>query len=182
MKYVLTLFLTLVVTSLQMPDIPLFVGPPIATETEAQAELIVAKYKVEYAFAFKVASLAKQYERKSFPQASDILAIIGIESSFKPHAKSNLAEDAAVGLTQIRPKAWSHKIKASELATIDGQVRHGSDILAHYYDVLQDKQAAVKSYNIGLNGYQQGKRPAAAARYAAKYRMELASYVTTKAM
>lgn len=182
MKYLLTLFLSLVATSVQMPDIPQFVGPPVATALERQAEKIAMKYKVDYKFAYKIADLAKQNERTSFPRAVDILAIIGIESSFKPNSKSKLAADAAVGLTQIRPKAWSHKINASELATVDGQVRHGADILAHYYEVLGDRQGAVKSYNIGLNGYQQGKRTDAANRYAAKYRLELASYVTTKAM
>lgn len=182
MKYLLTLILSLVATSVQMPDIPQLVGPPVATVTEARAEQIAAKYHVDYRFAFEVADLAKHYERESFPRAVDILAIIGIESSFKPKSKSKLATDAAVGLTQIRPAAWSHKIKAEELATIDGQVRHGADILAHYYDVLRDKQGAVKSYNIGLNGYQQGKHASAATRYAAKYQTELASYVTTKAL
>jgi len=142
---------------------------------------IVAKYKVEHDLAAKVVTFAIKYEQKTFPKAKDIVAIVGIESSFNPAAKSKLKRDPAEGLTQIRPAAWSHKFKREELTSIEGQIKHGSLILAHNYKVLEDKVGAIGAYNIGLRNYQEGKYKDAASRYLAKYSKEVVAYQVIEA-
>lgn len=106
----------------------------------------------------QVVEYSKEYERPDFPRQQDILAVIAIESSFRPHAVSNLKRDPAIGLTQIRPNAWRHKIKRHELNSIENQIKYGADILAHNYRRLGDKDMALHAYNMGLTATLKGAR------------------------
>ena len=119
-------------------------------------EKILSKYDVNPKLAARIAKAAIKYERSTFPKREDILAIIGIESSFNPSSVSSLAHDPAIGLMQIRPHKWN--IKPSSLKTIDGQVRQGAEILHRYYNNLQTVPGTVHAYNVGIGNFKSGKR------------------------
>jgi hypothetical protein len=103
----------------------------------------------------KVFAMAKKYERAVFPKAADILAIVGIESSYKKNATSGLKKDPAKGLMQVRPGVWGIDVKS--LATIEEQIKFGADILGKYYDKLGDVDKAVHAYNVGITNFKRGK-------------------------
>jgi KaiC/GvpD/RAD55 family RecA-like ATPase len=94
-------------------------------------------------------------------KANDILAIIGIESSWNPKAKS---KDGAYGLTQIIPKYWKvdHKVET--------QIETTYKILNEYYNELKDKNKTIIAYNCGLTNFKQGK---CGKRYLNKFNREL---------
>lgn len=131
---------------------------------------ITTRYKVDEQLALQIVKLAKKHQRDDFPKASDIIAIIGVESSFRPNVKSQLKKDPAVGLMQVRPGVW--KIPHVELSTIEGQIKHGARILAEYYDSIGRKDGAVMAYNIGITAYRKGRQNP---RYLNKYKRELAN-------
>ena len=123
-----------------------------------QTNYIVDTLKVDKPLAQEIVDLTHKYGNNTFPQAEDLLSIIGIESSFRPHIKSGLKRDKAVGLTQIRPKVWKHMIKPGELTSIENQIKYSKIILTHYYEVLGDTQAAVNAYNVGITAHKRGDR------------------------
>lgn len=142
-------------------------------EVEDLTKIVLSKYKIAPAKAKEIVTLAKKHEDKVFPKASDILAIIGIESSFNPNAKSNLKHDKAVGLTQVRPKVWG--INASDLVgNMETQIKLGSDILNKYYHKLGKKDDAVHAYNIGLTNLRHDKNLNPS--YVQKWKAELKRY------
>lgn len=140
----------------------------------------VAKtHMLDPGYAAEIVQAAKKYEKKIFPRAEDIIALVGIESRFKPKAKSKLKNDPAVGLTQVRPKIW--KIPAEELHTIDGSIKHGVAILDAYYQKLGTPEAALQAYNLGITRYRKATSDAKAAgeRYLNKFNKERALYPKT---
>lgn len=138
------------------------------------ATTILQKYKISPKLATKVATLAKKYEHSSFPKATDILAIAGIESSFIPQSVSSLKKDPAVGLMQVRPKIWGldHNTLAGDM---DLQIKSGADVLRKYYKLLGNKEDAVHAYNVGLGNFRRGKHNL---KYVHKYKAELQLYKT----
>ena len=134
-----------------------------------QTGKIVDKYKVEQELANRIVQLAHKYEQPTFPQAKDILAVVGIESSFNPKAKSELIRDPALGLMQVRPGIW--KINPKALKDVEQQIRLGSNILHNYYNQLGGNiEKAVQAYNLGITAVKQGKRNP---QYLEKYRNEM---------
>mgnify|MGYP001245853986 FL=1 len=118
-------------------------------------DIVVKKYNIDYDLAGEIVTLAKKHEKKSFPKTEDLLAIIGIESSFNPQAVSGLRVDPAVGLTQIRPNVWG--LDAGDLkGDIEKQISTSSDILSKYSKHLNSKEDAVHAYNVGLTAFQRG--------------------------
>jgi len=145
---------------------------------ERLANKIASKYHVDQGFAMKVVELAHKYAHPVFPTAKDILAVVGVESSFNPGATSNLSDDPAVGLMQVRPGKW--KLNSQQLlADEEAQIKHGASILHKYFKKLKNKDAAIQAYNIGLNSYRQGFR---SPKYLEKVQRELKShlFVATK--
>lgn len=138
---------------------------PTFIKRTALAKMLAKKYRVSEELVQEVVDLAYKYESPDFPKAIDILAIIGVESSFDPSAKSQLKHDPAVGLMQVRPGIWN--IKPSDLATVEQQIKHGSQILSHYYKKLGNAEDAVQAYNIGITNFNRGRRNE---RYVSKYR------------
>lgn len=134
--------------------------PTLQSRAEIDIDLlankILKKYSISPELAQKVAALAKKYEKDSFPKAKDILAVIGIESSFRPQAVSHLRTDPAVGLMQVRPKVWGLNPVALK-NNMELQIKTGADVLHRYYNLLGDKSAAVHAYNVGLGNYRRGK-------------------------
>lgn len=121
---------------------------------------IIEKYDVDLLLYKKVLLVAKANSGHIF-KANDILAIIGIESSWNPKAKST---HGAIGLTQIIPKYWKvdHKIET--------QVETTYKILNEYYNELKDKNKTIIAYNCGLGNFKQGK---CGKKYLRKFNKEL---------
>lgn len=112
-------------------------------------------------------------------KAEDVLAMIGVESSFqeKKHGhlvKSKLHHDPAVGLTQIRPGKWN--LKLSDLSTPEKQIKTSYDILEKTRRMVGDnKDAVFHAYNVGVVNYKTGRllNPA----YPQKIRREAQRYM-----
>ena len=99
--------------------------------------------------------MAFKYEDETFPRAEHILAVVGIESSYNPASVSRLRHDPARGLMQVRPGVWN--IDPSELQNIEGQIKHGAEILRLYHQKLKDEDDAVQAYNIGFTNFRRGQ-------------------------
>lgn len=147
------------------------VKPPAGVQE--LASIITSKYKVDPALAAKVAALAKKHEKPVFPRAEDILAVIGIESSFNPNAVSGLRRDPAVGLTQVRPGIWGLNPAALK-GNIEKQIYTAVKILDQYNQKLKNPEAALHAYNMGITAYRQGKTNP---RYVEKFKNERKLYM-----
>ena len=121
---------------------------------------IIEKYGVDELLYSKVLYVAHANSGEIFT-AKDILAIIGIESSWNPKAKS---KHGAYGLTQIIPKYWKvdHKVET--------QVETTYKILREYYTELNNKNNTIIAYNCGINNFKRGK---CGTSYLNKYKQEL---------
>lgn len=153
------------------------IGDSFHTSINKTNEALIAKISNRYThvspeLVAEVVEYTHKYAKSDFPKQEDLLAVIAVESSFNPNATSNLKHDPAIGLTQIRPKAWSHKYKHSELASIENQIKYGAEILAHNYKRVGDKELALHAYNLGLTSVLRGKR---SKTYVVKYHRELFS-------
>ena len=133
------------------------------------ATQIAAKYRVDKELVQQVVDLAYQYQDETFPKAEDILAIIGVESSFNPNSRSSLKRDPAVGLMQVRPGVWN--INPKDLTSIEAQIKYGAAILKRYYKKLGNVEDAIQAYNVGITRFRRGTRNT---RYVTKYQQELA--------
>ncbi|TFG98287.1 lytic transglycosylase domain-containing protein [Candidatus Thorarchaeota archaeon] len=143
-------------------------------DTKAVQEMIKtvsSKHGVDPKLAGRIVRAAHRYEHQDFPKAEDILAVIGVESRFKPNARSHLAKDPAVGLMQIRPGIWN--LSPQALLSVENNIKHGSDILRKYYTKLQDEASALQAYNVGITAFKRGKTNH---HYLRKVRAELAQY------
>jgi soluble lytic murein transglycosylase-like protein len=136
------------------------------------ADRISKRYKIDPELALNVVKLTKKYEKASFPKQEDLLAIIGIESSFNPNAVSGLKKDPAVGLTQIRPGVWG--INSGELSgNIEKQIASSADILAQYNKKLKNPENAIHAYNVGLTAFLRGDHNS---QYVQKFEKERKQY------
>lgn len=137
------------------------------------SQQIAKKYKIDGGFAQEIVELAHKYQKPNFPKAQDILAVIGIESSFDPDAVSGLKRDPAVGLMQTRPGVWN--LNREELENnVERQISTGSDILHLYYKKLKNRDAAIAAYNVGLGEFRNGNN---AEGYVSKFQHELKTYM-----
>ena len=151
--------------TLDLPRMKVDIKAPTFVERVKLAKMLAKRYRVSESLVQEVVDLAYKHESPVFPKAADILAIVGVESSFDPNAKSALKRDPAVGLMQVRPGVWN--IKPGDLSTVEQQIKHGAQILSHYYKKLGDKESAVHAYNIGITKFRRGGRNE---RYVSKYR------------
>lgn len=131
------------------------------------ATAIAAKYRINPKLAQTIVELAVKHEDEVFPKAADILAVIGVESSFNPKAVSRLRHDPARGLMQVRPGIW--KIDPKELNDIEKQIEAGVYVLKRYYGRAGSAEGALHAYNIGITSYRKGKKNPA---YVAKVERE----------
>jgi hypothetical protein len=117
---------------------------------------IARHYRVNRELVADVVELAFEYEHSEFPKAEDILAVIGVESSFNPESVSRLRQDPAIGLMQVRPGIWN--IDPEHLEDVENQIKYGARILTQYYRRLGDKEAALQAYNLGITRFRRGGR------------------------
>ena len=142
-------------------------------EVDMLVNSVIRKYRIKAEQAEEIVRLAKKYEQPVFPKAKDILAIIGIESSFNPRAISGLKTDPAIGLMQVRPKIWGldpHEL----ISNLELQIKMGSHVLTDYYKQLGSIDGAVHSFNIGIKNFKRkkGLNP----KFVANYKNELKIY------
>lgn len=147
-------------------DIP---APTLVKRVEL-ARNIASEYRVDLDLVQQIVDTAFRLEDKEFPKAADILAIIGVESSFNPNSRSSLRHDPAIGLMQVRPGIWD--LKPSDLASIEDQIKHGAHILKRYYRKTGSAEDAIQAYNLGITSFRRGDRNP---RYVAKYNQFMAS-------
>lgn len=129
---------------------------PRQQRAQQYAEAIKDQYNVDEQFALKVVQYAQKYAHDDFPKTDDILALIAVESEFRPNAVSQLDTDPAIGLTQIRAGVW--KIKKEVLRDPENQVKYSVEILRLYYEKLQDPDKTLQAYNVGITSYYNGGR------------------------
>ena len=141
-------------------DIP---APTFAERTKL-AKNIAEKYRVNEDLVQRVVNLAYKYQDPEFPKAKDILAIIGVESSFNPRSKSGLKRDPALGLMQVRPGVWN--IDPEDLSSVESQIKYGVNILKHYYKKLGHAEDTIQAYNLGITKFRKGARNP---RYVSKF-------------
>ncbi len=133
---------------------------------------ISKKYNIDVELAEEIVKLAHKYQKPNFPTAKDILALIGVESSFNPSAISGLKKDPAIGLLQVRPGVWG--INPEDISdSVENQIRIGSAVLHKYYTHLKDKDSAIQAYNIGMTNFQKGHE---SPQYLGKYQQEVKRY------
>lgn len=89
---------------------------------------------------------------KDFPKKVDILAIIGVESTFR---QCETDGRGSYGLMQVNIKA--HKLDPGTICDTTTNISHGSKILRENYLKLGSEQAAVLAYNVGIGGYLKGE-------------------------
>jgi len=143
-------------------------------DPEHLKKTVLAKFNIEPKKAEEIVNAAIRHADPVFPKAHHLLALAGIESSFNEKAVSKLKHDPARGLLQVRPMVWN--IPHKELSTIDGQMKHGANILKTYHQKLGDPEKAVQAYNIGIANLNKGQKQDAASRYLTKFKTELHRY------
>lgn len=133
---------------------------------------ITSNYKVDHSKASEIVDSAIRHAHPVFPKAHHLIAVMGVESSYEPTAKSQLKRDPALGLMQVRPGV--HGIDKKEFRTIDGQVKHGASILAQYHKKLGNIDATLHAYNVGITNHVRGK--GSNPRYVPKIKSELSKF------
>jgi hypothetical protein len=155
---------------------PKKVERPLSTSQKKNFAIITDTYNVSEVLVKDVLHYVDKHADKVFPRREDILAIIGIESSWNPKARSNLKYDPALGLTQIRPKTWSSLIShPDELNVVENQIRYAAKILKYQYRLTKDKDAAIIAYNAGYGNWLNGNY---GFDYLLKFKEELSRYQT----
>lgn len=152
--------------SITQPNSPGLTAPKTDSEL---VSIVRGKYRhLSEPEAHEIVKTVRKHASTDYPKAEHLLAIIGIESRFDKTAKSGLRRDPARGLTQVRPGV--NGMKPKDLRSIDAQVKVGAGILRDYYNRLQDEDAAVHAYNVGIGNHRTGKvsNPEYVARYSAE--------------
>jgi Transglycosylase SLT domain len=144
------------------------------TDREKLSQMVTDRFKVPSDKASHIVDMAIKHAKPTFPQAHHILAIAAIESEFNEKAKSKLKFDPAVGMMQIRPKVTG--ISPKELKTIEGQIKHGANLLHELHTKTGDIDTSVKAYNVGLTNVKNGKLQDSAYRYITKFKKEIKNY------
>lgn len=118
-----------------------------------------------------VVDIANRLEYQDFPKTVDILAIIRVESAFKPSARNPEASSPvgpSNGLMQVQNGSFD----------VNTNMRQGVGLLREYYIRLgRNKEAAVKSYNIGIGRYKRGGAKISAEVYWSKFKKRRSEYV-----
>jgi hypothetical protein len=144
----------------------------ISPDVKNLTQDVLKKYKIDPAVVANIVELTKKHEHAVFPKTKDLLAIIGIESGFNSDAVSQLKNDPAIGLTQIRPGIWG--LNASEFSKdIEQQISKSADILAKYNKQLGDPTKAIQAYNVGITSFLRGTENPS---YLTKFEKERALY------
>lgn len=122
---------------------------PTKTEDEILADHISRKWAIDYKLTSKYVDLASKHATEGgFPSKLDILAIIEVESNFRPHAQDSVSP--SMGLMQINVDA--HRVKPKDMKDPEKNIKKGSDILRLYRELVGSDNAAIVAYNAGIGG------------------------------
>lgn len=139
--------------------------------------VILSRYRVDEQIVDEAIDYAFLYEKPIFPRAEHIMAIIGIESSWRPYVRSQLEHDPAVGLTQIRPGIWKNKINdPKKLEQIKYQIKYSIEILDEYYRILRTPEKTLLAYNVGITALIENRYND---QYLKKYNREFRQFINT---
>lgn len=120
------------------------------SENNILAEYISVKYKTSLEFAKRIVYLAAKYAYADFPKRNDILAIIAVESSFRPKASYR----GSHGLMQIEKKSHVKSLRGRNIKDPAVNIELGSQILNEYYQALgNSKKNAILAYNAGIGNF-----------------------------
>jgi hypothetical protein len=147
------------VSALRVPGGRDVLGVQVGTQKrertlEKLAAQVSSRFNIGRAEATSIVHTADAFSEKTFPTTKDLLAIIAVESSFKPKATNQ----GAFGLMQVQLGQHKHKVsQAKELMNPVTAVAVGASILKEYYQLLGNVDAAIISYQAGPGAYQRGE-------------------------
>lgn len=127
---------------------------PIPMSREEATEKLVTHWNVNPNTAHQITTAAWKYGDTKEVTPHLLLGLMATESSFKPASRSKLKRDAAIGLTQVRPKM--HGLKPADLATIDDQVKHGANLLKKFHKRMGSIEDGLTAYNNGVTATLRG--------------------------
>ena len=127
-------------------EMPFTITNPV-NKYGAVEQYIIRKWNTDPNLAKQVVLEAKKHCKDTFPKKEDILAIIAVESGFKTAAVSTAK---AKGLMQVLYKPTTFDIKQN--------IADGTFLLKDYYKQLNNVNATIQSYNVGINAYKKGSR------------------------
>jgi len=116
-----------------------------------------------------VVKIAKSLSYSDFPKTMDILAIVRVESAFRP-----MVINPEIG--SVGPSRGLMQIQNGSLE-VHRNMHEGVGLLREYYQRLGSKEAAVKSYNIGISAYKQGRAKVSAEIYWRKFSKRRSEYL-----
>jgi soluble lytic murein transglycosylase-like protein len=128
------------------------VHTPEDTRAKRLASFIQTRFKTNDHVAEAAATAAIQASRETGLPATLILAVAGVESSFKPHSDNG----ADKGIMQVNPKWHPKKVAAiggpSKLFEVAPGIKTGARILKEYMDASkQDVVVTLLRYNGATN-------------------------------
>lgn len=131
---------------------------------------VTANYGLEQKYAEDVVKFVKKNSYKDFPTVRDILAVIGIESSFDTQASNQ----GAYGLMQIQYFWFTKYVQTTEeLYDPYVNITLGIDTLRQYFLKLRNKEDAIIAYQAGIKNFLEGDYTH---EYLNRYRQELTRY------
>lgn len=124
--------------------------PAIDVEEDNLTWIVVNHFKQREAHARLIVRHALWLERDNpdveWPKATDVLAVIAVESAFTTDAIHPIGP--SVGLMQIN--AGAHRVSVSELKQIGPNIKRGYDLLTYLRAKTSSDSKALIAYNAGL--------------------------------
>lgn len=117
-----------------------------------------------------VVKIAKSLSYSDFPKTIDIIAIIRVESAFRP-----MVINPEVG-SSVGPSRGLMQVQNGSLE-VHRNMHEGVGLLREYYQRLGSSEAAIKSYNIGIGAYKQGRARVSAEIYWQKFSKRRKEYL-----
>lgn len=137
-------------------------------DTNNLVSYISNSWNVSLAFAKEIVDIADKNAFEDFPKRNDILAIIAVESGFRPKASLR----GSYGLMQIEKKSHIRKLAGRSIFSPSVNIEIGAQILNEYFKLLgKNIKATLLSYNAGIGNYKRGRFKY---EYYLKYKKQLA--------
>ena len=117
--------------------------------------------------SYSITELVKKLSYKDFPTASDIFAVMRIESSMNPNAVNNNRALPSNGLMQVQNGPMDEKYN----------ITIGVSLLRQYFLLSGSKMGAVKSYNVGPYNFLKNKFKKSSKNYYDKFLLQKIVYI-----
>jgi len=116
--------------------------------------------------SYMITKNVKRLVYPDFPTASDVFAIMRIESSMNPNAMNHNEKESSNGLMQVQNGPMD----------IRRNIAMGVSLLREYYMLTGSREGAIKSYNIGPRNYLNHKLIKAGNTYYGKFLLQKVVY------